>query len=210
MSKLLHEAIVLRLNAGWQAIGWSTVKDAIIAMCGMPGGTPPALALDMELDEKGNVTFAVPTQWEDWIKLPLRKGDLELNTSKGAIRCPRVIVDPNFAEMPVKKPKFSNRAVLERDGFIDQYTGEKLRPEEANVDHVIPRDVWKKRGLKGTPNTFENTVCCRKDRNFKKGNKLNAAAGLVLQKRPKAPKPVPASYQLGRPKHPHHAPFIPC
>jgi hypothetical protein len=208
MSSLLNKPIVLVLNSAWQRIGWTTVKDAVIAMCGKPGGTPPSRAIDLTLDANGELINAVEVEWTDWIKLPIRKGDLELTTARGAIRCPLVLVQPTFSEMPLRTPKLSNRAILERDGYVDQYTGEKLRPEEANVDHVIPRDVWKKRGLKGSPNTFENMVCCHKKRNFNKGNKLNAAAGLVLMKKPKAPKRVPVSYLINEGKHPHHTPFI--
>lgn len=201
MSNLLNKAIVLRLNANWQRIGWSTVKDAVVSMCGMPNGTPPALALDISADDE---LSAIPTGWDDWIKLPIRKGDLAISTARGAIRCPTVIVDPAYNEMQLSKPKLSNKAILERDGYIDQYTNEKLRPEDANVDHVIPRDIWKKRGIKGNPNCWENMVCCHKDRNFKKGNKLNASAGLALQRRPKAPKAVPISFLISGEHHPHH------
>jgi hypothetical protein len=205
MSNLLNKAIVLSLNANWERLGYMTVGQAIIALTGGLD-TPPALAMHIDLDT--NPIALLPVTWEEWVKLPVRDCDLALNTTRGAIRCPLVMVEPNFKKMPSREPKLSNEAILERDGYIDQYTLEKLQPHEANVDHVIPRDVWRKRGLKGSPDNWTNMVCCKKERNFKKGNKLNAHAGLVLQRRPKAPKRVPLSFLVREVKHPHHQPFI--
>lgn len=208
MSNVLQKAIVLCLNANWERIGYVSPKKAIIALTGGLE-TPPALALHITTDENGELVEGVAVPWEEWIKLPVRECDIAISTSKGDIRCPMVIVEPHFAKMPMKRPKLSNQAILERDGYIDQYTGEKLNPKDANVDHVIARDAWKKKGLKGSPNNWTNMVCCHKDRNFKKSNKTAGSFGMVLQKRPKEPKEVPISFLVREAKHPHHLPFIP-
>lgn len=207
MSQLLKKTIVLSLNANWQRIGFLSVERAIISLTGGLH-TRPALAIAVTLDEEGNCVETIPMTWDEWIKLPVRPCDLSISTARGAIRCPLVIVEPNFAKMPVKTPKLTSAGIHERDGYIDQYTGEKLDPKDANVDHVIPKDVWRRKNLKGSPNTWENMVCCHKQRNFNKGNRLNAAAGLVLQRKPKAPKQVPISVLIKEPKHPHQAPFF--
>lgn len=197
MSSILDQKICLKLNAVWQVIGYCTVKEAIVAMNGMPDGTPPALALD-EL---------TPTKWDDWIRLPVRIDDRAVLIKNGAIRAPLVIIDSNFSKMPVKAPKLTNKAILERDGYIDQYTGERLRPHEATVDHFISKDVWKRRGLKGNPNNWRNMLCCKKERNHKKGNRTAASQGLTPIRKPQEPKAIPVSH-LHKPKLKVHEPFF--
>lgn len=205
---LLNQAICLRLNSLWQPLGYCTVKEAIIALNGSPDGTPPALALDMELDEAGNIIKATPTKWEDWIALPVRASEPAIAGVLRPYRAPLIIVDTQFSKMPKKAKKLSSRAIHERDANVDQYTGEVLDEKDLSVDHVIPRDVWKKRGLKGSPNTWRNMVTCKRDRNFSKSNKTNHQAKLGLIRRPSEPKAVPVAV-LHKPRLPAHLPFFP-
>ncbi len=205
---LLNKAIVLSLNSNWERIGYITPKKAIIAVTGGIH-TRPALVMRIETDENGKVTETVPVTWDEWIKLPVGPSNLAIETSCGPIRCPLVIVEAGWSRMPLKTPKLTNGGIHERDGYVDQYTLEKLDPKDASVDHIIPKDVWRRRGLKGSPNRWDNMVCCHKERNFKKGNKLNRLAGLSLKKKPKTPKQVPISFLIREVKHPHHAPFFP-
>lgn len=205
---MLSKEVVLALNANWERIGYVTVERAIIKLTGGIK-TEPALALRIESDDEGNVTEMVPTKWDDWVKLPVREKDLTISTSQGPIRCPLVVIEQNYSKMPTKAPRLSNDSIHERDGYIDQYTNEKLTRNEASVDHVIPRDVWKRLGLKGSPDTWTNMVTCRKDRNHKKGNRMNHEVGLKLIRRPYQPKEVPLSFFINKPRHELHLPFFP-
>lgn len=200
---VLDQAITLKLNGLWQPIGFVSPKKAVVAMCGMPDGTPPAFALDVTLGEDGRVISARPVGWDEWIKLPVRDSEPAILTKSGPIRAPLILLDGNYNKMPLKTPKLTNEAIRERDQGVDQYTGEDVPPGEGSVDHVIPKDVWKKRGLKGSPNRWDNMVYTRKERNFSKSNKTNRQAGLKLIQKPKAPKQVPISF-LVKPRHPHH------
>lgn len=198
---LIEKPIVLSLNASWQAIGFLTPKQALVAMCGgVYGSKPPALALDLEIAEDGSLTYANPVDWETWLKLPVREADLSLSTARGAIRCPSVVIRPAFNQMPVKARKLSRRAILERDGFRCQYSGRQLPEKDLNLDHIIPRS-------KGGRSTWDNLVTSDKKINLKKGSKSNEEAGLVLTRKPFAPKALPVSYGI-EPKHPHHRPFL--
>jgi 5-methylcytosine-specific restriction endonuclease McrA len=205
---VINKAIVLSLNANWERIGYITPKKAIIAATGGIH-TRPALVMRIETDENGKVVETIPVTWDEWVKLPVDASHLALETSKGPIRCPLVIVEAGWNKMRLKLPKLSNDGIHERDGLIDQYTGEKLERHEATVDHVISRDLWKKRGLRGSPNQWTNMVTCRGDRNFRKGNKPAGSLGMVLRRRPKAPKQVPISFLVKEPRHPHQKPFFP-
>ena len=197
---VLDAQIVLSLNANWQPIGWRSVRQAIVSLSG-GDAEHPALALDITMDKEGNLETVSACTWEDWLKLPVREGDLAVATKNGAIRAPTAIISRNFNRMPVASPRLTKKAIYERDGGICQYTGERIGPREGNIDHVIPRD-------RGGKDTWDNLVWSKKEVNSRKGNKLNHEAGLVLRSKPKAPKPLPVSVSVGKPKRPEHAPFM--
>jgi len=197
---VLDAQIVLSLNSSWQPIGWRTVRQSIISLMG--GDTEhPAMALDMLLDDDGALVFVNPVEWDEWVKLPVREGDLSIQTKDKAIRAPVAIVSRNFSKMPVMTQRLTKRAIMERDGGVCAYTGEHVGPRGGNVDHILPQS-------RGGRDTWENLVWCKKEVNLKKGNKLNHEAGLVLTKTPKAPKPLPVSVSIGKPKRPEHVHFL--
>lgn len=201
MESVLHKQIVLRLNSGWQPIGFSTVRDAITAMTGQAqAGGSPALALDVGVED-GEVSYVNPVKWEDWLLLPVRDEDLAVMTSKGAIRCPLVLVMANYSKVPFKTPRLSPSSIFERDGGICQYSGRKLSKKQASMDHVVPKS-------KGGKDSWENLVLADKQLNQDKGNKFNHEIGLTLLRQPKAPPSLPISATLGDPRHPHHNPFM--
>ncbi len=208
MSNLLNKPIVLKLNANWERISYIPVHEAITALTGGIH-TAPAKVVRVEETEGGEAHAVCPMGWDEWVTLDVPDGYPFINTTRGKIRCPMVIIEPNFAKMPMREPKLDRVGIYERDGYRDQYTNEICEPHELSIDHVIPRDVWRKRGLKGSPDTWENMVTCKKERNFRKGNKLNGAMGLTLIRRPKRPKAVPASFLIKQPLHKHHVPFFP-
>jgi len=199
-----NKLICLSLNSNWQPIGYRTVKDAIINLCGsQSNGKPTALALDIDygLDENGNPDYNYaksmnPIPWSVWMTLPVRDWDLAIHTPTMKIRVPTVIIAINFSKMPIKafRGKPSKEAIYNRDNGIDQYTGKKIDRNTATVDHVIPRS-------KGGADTWENLVLCSKQINSKKGNKFNDEVGLKLLKKPSAPLPMPVSSLIKEAKH---------
>jgi 5-methylcytosine-specific restriction endonuclease McrA len=176
MSEILDKAMVLVLNRNWQAIHVRTPADAF---CQMATNTATALEIEGE-------SLIRPVAWPEWITLPVRAGDHAVRTVRGAIRVPTVIVAVNYARVPKKRPKLCARTIRERDGNRCQYTGVLLRPEEGNLDHVVPRS-------RGGTDTWENLVWSSKAVNSKKGNRLPPEAGLQLQSTPRAPREQPVS-----------------
>lgn len=205
MEGVLQRKIVLELNKNWQRTKWRTVEEAIVALC-VPAGATRANMLVIPTGPTG--IEGHPITWDEWIALPVRECDLAIRTKNKAIRVPLAIIAPNYGEMPVKEPELTNQAILERDQLIDQYTGEKLKREEANVDHVIPRKVWKERRLAGSPDRWDNLVTTRKERNFKKGSKMNFQMKMRLIRKPKSPNAVPAHVTINTPRHPFQIPFF--
>ena len=109
-----------------------------------------------------------------------------MQTVRGQVRVPTVIVAVNFAKVPKKRPKLCAKTIRERDGHRCQYTGKLLRPDEGSLDHVVPRS-------RGGKDAWENLVWSSKAVNTKKGNRLPHEAGLKLLSVPRAPKEMPAS-----------------
>jgi 5-methylcytosine-specific restriction endonuclease McrA len=204
MNTVANKLICLNLNASWQPVGFKTVKDAIVDLCGSESnGKPVTMALDIEyeLDDNGQPIFDEaksmnPVSWDEWMMLPIRPWDLAINSPTRSIRVPTVIIATNFNKMPIKtfKGKPSKDGIWNRDQGICQYTGKKLSKDQSTIDHVIPRS-------KGGQDTWTNMVVCDKTLNSKKGNKLNSEMGLKLRKDPIEPNPMPVSALIREAKH---------
>jgi 5-methylcytosine-specific restriction endonuclease McrA len=184
MSDILNKTIVLVLNRNWQAINIRTPADAFCQMA-----TNAASALDIELGDGARAETLRPVTWAEWITLPVRYGDNAVRTVHGAIRVPSVIVAVNYARVPKKRPKLCARTIRERDGNRCQYTGVLLRPDEGNLDHVVPRS-------RGGMDTWENLVWSAKEVNQRKADRLPHEAGLELLGVPRAPKELPVSAMI--------------
>lgn len=200
---------VLCLNQLWQSIGTKTVKEALVAMLGgTAGNNPPALAIDMTfpVDAEGNIDwnnpeYTQPVGWDVWKTLPVRDYDVAIHTARETFRAPRVIIQPNYAKMPIVNPRPTKDAIRKRDGGVCQYTGKALSWKDSNIDHVIPR-------AQGGKNTFENMVLSCKEVNSLKADKTPQQAGLKLLRKPSAPKPMPVSSTMTIAHHPSWVPFL--
>src|SRR5256712_5456155 len=176
MTDILNKTIVQVLNRNRQAINTRTPAEAF---CQMATNVATALEIDGE-------NYIRPVTWDEWITLPVRPQDNAVQTVRGPIRVPTVIVAVNFARVPKKRPKLCAKTIRERDGNRCQYTGKVLRPEEGSLDHVVPRS-------RGGKDAWENLVWSSKAVNTKKGNRLPREAGLKLLNTPRAPKELPVS-----------------
>jgi len=180
----LRKETVLVLNRSWQAIH---VKSPLEAMTMMYSDT--ATALDIRGED-----YMVPLKWQDWIKLPVEnESDDFIQTVRGNIKIPKVLVLCNYNKVPRKRPKFSPKAVWDRDEGTCQYTGRKLTPQEANIDHVIPRS-------RGGKTDWANCVLTHKEINSQKADRTPEEAGLKLIKKPQDPKELPSTFYI-RNKH---------
>jgi len=179
ISDILNKTIVLVLNRNWQAINIRTPADAFCQMA-----TNAATALEIESE-----SHIRTVRWAEWIRLPIRDGDNAVRTVHGAIRVPTVIVAVNYARVPKKRPKLCARTIRERDGNRCQYTGVLLRPDEGNLDHVVPRS-------RGGADTWENLVWSAREVNQRKADRLPHEAGLKLLSVPRAPKELPVSAMI--------------
>lgn len=128
MNDILNKSIVLVLNRNWQAINTRTPADAF---CQVAVNVATALNIDGDSIR--------PVSWDEWLTLAIREQDNAVQTVRGAIRVPTVIVALNFARVPRKRPKLCAKAIRDRDGNCCQYRGKLLRPDEGSLDHILPR-----------------------------------------------------------------------
>ena len=194
MTDICNKLIVIQLNSLWQAIGYTSVKKALIAMNSTStNGEYAAKALNIEYKQIGpdEWDFEKPilieaVDFDNWINLPVRSFDLVIHTPKLTIRVPTVLIAVGFKKMPMKFLRPTKENIYRRDEGKCQYTNKKLSKNESSLDHIIPKS------RKGK-DTFENLVLCSKEVNLKKGNRTPKEAGLKLLKQPRAPLPTPAS-----------------
>jgi 5-methylcytosine-specific restriction endonuclease McrA len=180
----LRNETVLVLNRNWQAIHVKNPAEAMTMMY-----SDNATALDIRGED-----HMVPLRWIDWIQLPIdeEKEDF-IQTVNGKIKIPKVLVLCRYDKVPRKRPKFSLKGIWERDNGTCQYTGKKLHPHDANIDHVIPRS-------RGGKTDWGNCVLSHKDINSKKADRTPEEAGLRLLRKPADPKELPSTFYI-RNKH---------
>jgi 5-methylcytosine-specific restriction endonuclease McrA len=184
MTDILNKSIVLVLNRNWQAINIRSPQEAFCMMA-----ANVATALDIEMTDGARAEALRPVTWDEWITLPIRPQDNAVQTVRGAIRVPTVVVAVNFARVPKKRPKLCAKGIRERDGNRCQYTGRLLKPDEGSLDHVLPRS-------RGGRDTWENLVWAGREVNARKGDRLPHEAGLKLLSVPRAPKDLPVTVLL--------------
>ena len=175
---ILYYDIVLVLNENWQAINVTKPCDAISMMY-----TGNAVGLNI----KGKDDMS-PLKWNEWIKLNC-DDDFHIKTINGKIKIPKIIILCHYNQVPKKRPKFTMNNIWERDNGMCQYSGVKLKPNEGNIDHIIPKS-------KGGKTTWDNCVLAHKKINAKKADRTPEEASLTLLKPAKEPNIMPTSYYI--------------
>jgi 5-methylcytosine-specific restriction endonuclease McrA len=180
---MLKWETVLVLNRCWQAIATKTAADALSMMY-----ADTATGLNIQ----GSETM-IPYHWDDWLKLPHDENSQYVSTMRGQIKIPKIIILCTYDKVPKKRPKFSSKAVWNRDNGTCQYTNQKLTPNEANIDHIIPRS-------KGGKTNWLNCVLTHKKVNALKADRTPDEANLKLIRQPQEPKALPITFYI-RNKH---------
>lgn len=120
--------------------------------------------------------------WKEWCNLPIRPFDEYIQTSKGVVRAPSVVICAAYDKVKWHKVLFPTKQnIWARDNYTCAYTGKKLNREDLSVDHIVPRS-------KGGEDTWMNLVTCDKMVNCKKGDMDLKDFHLKLKNKPFVPK----------------------
>lgn len=188
---ILHKPICLVLNKFWVPLRPTTPESVFIDMC---KDTVRAIAIDYFQNPDGSYNFDTPigleaVTWEQWVALPVRDCDFYIQTPRSKIRVPTVAVATSYAKIPTAIPRLNAANVFKRDKGLCQYTGKRLTPKNASMDHVVPRS-------RGGRTSWDNIVLCDKEVNMAKGNNLNEDVGYKLRTKPGAPRAVPVTARI--------------
>lgn len=102
----------------------------------------------------------------------------EMHSERMSVPIPSVIRLRYFVRVPFRRrASLNRRAVFARDGSRCQYCGAAAE----SIDHVVPRS-------RGGQHVWENVVAACRPCNARKRDRLLADSGMVLRRRPSAPR----------------------
>lgn len=177
MSQSLLDTPCLKINASWQVIGETSVRQAF--------SDAAAGAATLLRFEEG---FPIPITLEDWMKIEVENGDDFILTGikyhgTRKIRVPRVAIYVNFNKLIAKEQRLNLKTLARRYGYKCAVSDKPLTEEEYSREHVRPRSHGGKSG-------WENEVLMDRKLNSKRGNKSYTKMGLREPKVLGAPPPV--------------------
>jgi len=168
---------VLVLNRNWQAVNIVDVRQGFAFLF---QDRARVVYSDKDVFEVMN-----RAEWLDFsVSNPPDKKHGYIKTVHMRVRIPRILLLNEYDKVPLQEVKFSRENVFIRDHYTCQYCHKRFKPSELNLDHVIPRH-------RGGQTSWENIVTSCVYCNSKKANRLPHEAGMMLQKRPKAPQNRP-------------------
>jgi 5-methylcytosine-specific restriction endonuclease McrA len=170
---------VLVLNRGFAPVRTTTVRNAFLKLFS-------DIAEAVTVEEGRYVSYDF-SSWAEISELRQALGDHPpdaewVHTPRLSLIVPRVIRLLTYDNMPKYEVKLTRKNIFERDNYTCQYTGQRLRSQELNIDHVVPRS-------RGGASTWENLVTCSVEANNRKGDRTPHEAGMRLIRKPFKPSP---------------------
>ncbi len=128
----------------------------------------------------------------------LHASDRELRSERSVIPVPSVIRLTYFVKVPFRaRAALNRRAVFARDDNRCQYCGAAAE----NIDHVVPRS-------RGGQHVWENVVAACRPCNSRKEDRSVHEAGMVLRRRPTAPRELTWIIVAVGQVHPQWEPYL--
>ena len=128
----------------------------------------------------------------------LHVADRPWRSERTVLQAPSVIRLVQFVKVPFRsKVPLNRRAVFARDSHRCQYCGAAAE----NIDHVVPRS-------RGGEHAWENVVAACRPCNTRKEDRSLNEVGLVLRRRPAAPKELTWIIVAVGTVHPHWEPYL--
>ncbi len=118
--------------------------------------------------------------------------DKKLRSPSVEIPYPSVLRLKRFVNVPRRNAVWSRRAVFARDNWRCVYCNDQLDRTTATVDHLIPRDICDRMGVKAS--TWSNTCASCPKCNRRKANKRLEDSGMKFYNADYLPKIPRTSY----------------
>jgi len=166
MSNTIINSRVLVLNKYWFPVGVLPLRNAFCKLF-----NERAKALNH--NDYGLYDF------KNWLGLNDNRLDY-LRASSTMIPIPEILVSSFYDRVPKLIVNSSRKNILKRDKYVCQYSGIKLEPSEATVDHIIPKS-------KGGKHSWINCVASSFSINNKKSDSYLEETGLELIRKPFTP-----------------------
>ena len=162
---------VLVLNKLWQVVDVCSVRRALCLLY--------LRHAQVVLKEGGSFYTFGFEDWRDFSQDHFQDSEI-IRTITYKIRIPRVILLLIYDRFPPRRVKFTRKNIYKRDENTCQYCGKKFKPQDLNLDHVVPLS-------RGGKDSWENVVCSCVSCNLRKGSRTLAEAGMSLIRIPKRP-----------------------
>jgi len=162
---------VLVLNNFWQAVDICSVRRALCLLY--------LRHAQVVLKEGGSFYTFGFEDWKDFSQDSFEDTQI-IKTITYKLRIPRVILLLVYDRLPPRKIKFTRKNIYKRDENRCQYCGKRFKPQDLNLDHVIPTS-------RGGKDNWYNVVCSCVSCNLRKGSKILAEAGMKLIRKPTKP-----------------------
>ncbi|MEQ8765027.1 MAG: HNH endonuclease [Planctomycetota bacterium] len=157
----------LVLNRGWIPIDVTSVRHALI----------------MVYQEDARVLCPrdfVLHDFRSWAAGEEVTGGLAVQTVRGAIPVPEIVVLQRYSGRPRPPKAFSKRFLYQRDRNTCQYCGDQPGATRLTIDHILPRS-------RGGRSTWTNCALACERCNGQKGDRLPSEVGMSLLETPREP-----------------------
>ncbi len=208
MSEILNRDYTLVLNSLYTPVGVTSIREALTAMNSTKNGenmAADALDLHYGLNDDGSVNYNdvayYPTNWDNWIELPVRDFDIPIRTVRLTLRAPIIIVAKNYSKIPNKRIKLSKRSAYEHYGKKCVWSGRELSFNEASLEHMTPRSH-------NGEMTWDNIAIADRKLNAERGNIPIDQWKYKAKYQPNEPKIKPMSILIDTPNRPEWEYFL--
>jgi hypothetical protein len=145
---------------------------------------PPARAprsIDVRSDD-----YITPVRWDDWLKLPVREHDNAVNTPRGPVRVPTVIVAAN-------SPKCRCAARSSAPAAFGSAMVASANTPAGSFRQKKATSTTSSRAPAAAKPPGDNCVLAHREINQRKADRLPQEVGLRLRKQPCVPRALPTS-----------------
>lgn len=147
--------------------------------------------------------------WEGKATLLIDDPERTLRSPSWETPFPLVIMLTQYYSPIRRNNRPSRMMIFARDGWQCQYCSISVTRQNASLDHLIPRDWYRKKGEpQANAHKWENLVTACHRCNGKKGNRLPEECGMYPKNTPRPPDPLRTPWAAPLPYHPLQREYV--